>query len=130
MGQPAAKKGDRVAGTDTHILMVPSPAGPVPTPTPMPFGGALDGALSSTVLVGGQPAATSGSTASNVPAHAPTAGPFQRPPSNKATVACGSGTVFIDGKAAARSGDGAVTCNDPQDAANGTIVACGAVLMG
>jgi uncharacterized Zn-binding protein involved in type VI secretion len=130
MGQPAAKKGDSVIGMDTHVLLVPSPAGPVPTPTPMPFVGALDGALSTTTFVQGQCAATASSTASNAPAHLPTAGPFQRPPSNKATIDGGSATVFIGGKPAARSGDAAVTCNDPSDAAKGTIVARGTVFVG
>ena len=32
MGQPAAKQGDKVMATDTHIVMIPSPGGPVPTP--------------------------------------------------------------------------------------------------
>jgi len=30
-GKPAAKQGDRIVGIDTHVLMVPSPGGPVPT---------------------------------------------------------------------------------------------------
>jgi len=25
MGQPAAKQGDQIVGTDTHIIMIPSP---------------------------------------------------------------------------------------------------------
>lgn len=32
MGQPAAKMGDKVVGMDIHIVMIPSPGGPVPTP--------------------------------------------------------------------------------------------------
>jgi uncharacterized Zn-binding protein involved in type VI secretion len=130
MGQPAAKQGDAVVGTDTHILMVPSPAGPVPTPTPMPFAGMLDGALSADVNVESKPVAVKGSTGSNTPAHIPTAGPFQNPPSNKATVNAGSATVFVNGKAAARNGDVALTCNDPADAPNGTIVATSTVFVG
>ena len=130
MSQAAAKQGDQVVGTDTHVIMVPSPAGPVPTPTPMPFNGRLDGALSADVLVDGQPAATEGSTASNTPAHVPAAGPFQKPPSNNGTVNAGSATVLINDKPAARSGDTAMTCNDPGDAPNGTIVGSGTVLVG
>jgi uncharacterized Zn-binding protein involved in type VI secretion len=130
MGMPAAKQGDRVIGVDTHVLMVPSPGGPVPTPTPMPFDGELDAALSSDVLVDNRAAAVEGSTASNAPAHVPTAGPFQRPPSNKGTVHAGSDTVLINNKPAARSGDTAMTCNDPGDAPNGTVVAAGTVLVG
>ena len=130
MAQPAAKQGDNVIGIDTHVLMVPSPGGPVPTPTPMPFNGTLDGALSSDVLVESLPAAVEGSTASNAAAHVPTAGPFQRTPSNKGTVREGSVRVLINNKPAARNGDTALTCNDPGDAPNGVIIATGTVLVG
>ena len=130
MGQPAAKQGDKVLGIDTHVLMVPSPAGPVPTPTPMPFSGQLDGALSTDVMIDEKAAAVKGSTASNAPAHVPAAGPFQKSPSNKGTVNAGSATVLINGKPAARCGDAALTCNDPGDAPNGTVVATGTVLVG
>ena len=130
MGTPAAKQGDQVLGTDTHILMVPGPSGPVPTPTPMPFAGQLDGGLSADVKIENKPAAVKGSTATNSPAHVPTAGPFQSPPSNRGTVQAGSATVLVNGKALARNGDAAVTCNDPADAPNGTIVASGTVLAG
>ena len=37
MGQPAAKQGDQITGIDTHIIMIPSPGGPVPTPLPHPL---------------------------------------------------------------------------------------------
>ena len=60
MGQPAAKQGDQVVATDTHIVMIPSPGGPVPTPLPHPFAGMLDGSLSSDVNIGGKPAAVAG----------------------------------------------------------------------
>ena len=40
--KPIAKEGDQVVGTDTHIVMIPSPGGPVPTPLPHPFVGQLD----------------------------------------------------------------------------------------
>jgi uncharacterized Zn-binding protein involved in type VI secretion len=130
MGQPAAKQGDTIVGLDTHVVLVPSPAGPVPTPTPMPFRGQLDGGLSGDVVIEGQAAAVKGSTASNSPAHVPAAGPFQKPPSNKGTVDAGSATVLLNGKAAARAGDAALTCNDPGDAPNGTVMAAGSVLVG
>lgn len=130
MGQPAAKQGDRVVATDTHIIMIPSPGGPVPTPLPHPFAGMLDGALSGDVNIGGKPAAVQGSTATNTPSHVPQGGPFQKPPSNKATVMLGSATVFINGKPAARNGDKATTCNDPADLPAGTVVAAGTVFIG
>jgi uncharacterized Zn-binding protein involved in type VI secretion len=130
MGQPAAKQGDRVIATDTHIVMIPSPGGPVPTPLPHPFAGQLDGSLSGDVNIEGKAAAVQDSTATNTPAHVPQGGPFQKPPSNKGTVQIGSGTVLINGKPAARNGDKAMTCNDPADLPVGTVVAAGTVLIG
>jgi uncharacterized Zn-binding protein involved in type VI secretion len=130
MGQPAAKKGDQVIGTDIHIIMIPTPGGPVPTPLPHPFTGQLDGALSSDVNIGGQPAAVVGSTATNTPSHIPQGGPFQKSPANKATIKLGSQTVLINGKGAARTGDIAETCNDPADMPVGSVVAAGTVLIG
>lgn len=132
MGQPAAKQGDKVQGTDTHIVLVPSPGGPVPTPLPHPFSGILNGGLSSDVKVMGMPAATVGSTADNTPPHSPTppGTSFQSPPANKGTVKMGSATVKINGKAAARNGDVADTCNDPADLPAGTVSASGTVTIG
>lgn len=128
--KPAAKQGDTIVGTDTHILLVPSPGGPVPTPTPMPFSGTLATGLSADVLVCTQPAAVQGSQAMNVPPHVPAAGPFQRPPSNTATVHVGTAKVLVNNKPAARVGDQAMTCNDPADAPQGVIVGGATVLYG
>lgn len=121
-----------MTATDVHVVMVPSPGGPVPTPLPHPFIGILDGNLSSDVRIMGMPAATLGSTASNTPPHLPTppGTAFQKPPSNKARLVRGSATVFINGKAAARNGDTALTCNDPADLPVGTVVAVGTVMVG
>ncbi len=130
MGVPGAKKDDEVVGLDTHIIMIPSPGGPVPTPMPMPFVGKLSGALSTSVQIDNKPAAVKGSTAQNQPQHIPAGGPFQKPPSNMATVDAGSDTVFFDSQKAARLGDAAKTCNDPEDAPNGVIVAAGTVIIG
>ena len=130
MGAPGAKQDDEVVGVDTHVVMIPSPAGPVPTPMPMPFVGKLSGALSGSVRIDGKPAAVKGSTAANQPEHIPAGGPFQRPPSNQATVDAGSTTVFFDGAGAARMGDPAKTCNDPADAPNGVVIAAGTVIVG
>jgi uncharacterized Zn-binding protein involved in type VI secretion len=116
--------------TDIHIVMIPSPGGPIPTPLPHPFTGKLDGALSQDVNIEGKPAAVQGSTATNTPAHVPQGGPFQKPPADKATVQLGSSTVLINGKPAARSGDTAMTCNDPADMPVGTVIAAGTVLIG
>jgi uncharacterized Zn-binding protein involved in type VI secretion len=130
MGQPAAKEGDQVVATDTHIVMIPSPGGPVPTPLPHPFTGKLDGGLSSDVKIEGKAAAVEGSTATNTPAHVPQGGPFQKQPADKGTIKLGSQTVKINGKPAARNGDMAETCNDPADLPAGTVVAAGTVMIG
>lgn len=130
MGQPAAKQGDQIVGTDTHIVMIPSPGGPVPTPLPHPFTGQIDDSLSEDVNVEGKPAAVQGSKASNIPSHIPQGGPFQSPPGNKATIQTGSATVFINGKPAAKNGDTAMTCNDPADMPVGTVIAVGTVMVG
>jgi uncharacterized Zn-binding protein involved in type VI secretion len=130
MGQPAAKQGDKVVAVDTHIVMIPSPGGPVPTPLPSPFNGMIMGNLSSNVKIMGMPAATVGSTADNLPPHIPAGGPFQKPPTNKGQIMTGSPTVKINGKPAARNGDTAMTCNDPVDAPIGKVIAVGTVMIG
>ncbi|MEM6790301.1 MAG: PAAR domain-containing protein [Myxococcota bacterium] len=126
----AAKLGDRVVAIDTHIEMVPSPGGPVATPTPNPFDGKLVQDLSATVVVDQMPLALEGSVALNASPHVPKAGPFQRPPSNRGTVMVGAPTVKADGRPVARNGDPADTCNDPQDAPKGQVVAVSTVKVG
>jgi uncharacterized Zn-binding protein involved in type VI secretion len=132
MGQPAARLNDRIVGTDTHIVMVPAGPSLVPTPLPHPFAAIISGATVSTVRIGGQPAAVVGSTADNTPAHLPTPPgvSFQKPPQNKATIQMGSSSVKFGGKAAARNGDPAMTCNDPADTPVGKVVAAGTVFIG
>lgn len=129
MGQPAAKQGDQIVATDTHIVMVP--AAP-PAPLPHPFTGIINGGLSADVNIMGRPAATVDSTADNAPPHIPTppGTTFQKPPANKATIKVGSATVKINGKMAARNGDVAMTCNDPVDLPVGQVIAAGTVMIG
>ena len=130
MGQPAAKQGDQIMATDIHIVMVPTPGGPVPTPTPHPFAGIINGGLSTDVLIEGLPAATVNSTATNTPPHIPIGGPsFQIPPSNQGKIIMGSTTVLINGNPAARTGDTAMTCNDPADLPSGQIVSTTATVL-
>src|SRR5919198_786357 len=102
---PAAKMGDKVVGTDIHIVMIPSPGGPVPTPLPHPFAGTITGGCSTDVLI-------------------------QSPPTNQGTVMKGSGTVLINNKPAARTGDTVMTCNDPAPAPTSSIVAVSTVDIG
>lgn len=132
MGQPAAKQGDQITAVDTHIVMVPSPGGPVPTPLPHPFAGMLDGNLSADVKIMGLPAATVGSTATNMPPHIPTppGTVFQVPPTNRGTILRGSATVMINGKPAARAGDQAQTCAEPVPNMSAQIIATSTVMIG
>ena len=132
MGKPAAKQSDTVTGIDLHIVLVPSPGGPVPTPLPHPFVGMLDGNLSTNVKVMGMPAATVGSTAQNQPPHIPTppGTSFQLPPSNTATIRMGSMTVKINGQQAARAGDLTETCADPVPNMSASLITVGTVLIG
>ncbi|MFO1119700.1 MAG: PAAR domain-containing protein [Rhodospirillales bacterium] len=115
MRSQAAKQGDRIVGTDVHIVLVPAPPGnPVATPLPHPFSGEIDSNTSPDVMIDGQPAATVGSVASNNPPHVPTSPgtEFQTPPANRGRITAGSGTVTINDRAAARHGDAADTCDD------------------
>ena len=129
MGQPAAKQGDLITASDTHLIQPPGTAPPAPVPGHV-FNGVLDGGLSGNVNVMGMPAATVGSTATNTPPHVPIGGTFVNPPSNKGQILTGSVTVTINGQAAARSGDTALTCNDPVDLPVGTVQATGTVFIG
>lgn len=122
MGKPIAKQNDTVMGLDTHVILIPSPGGPVPTPLPHPFQGPLQDKLSTTLFVDNLPVALVGSVANNLPPHIPMGGPFQSPPANKATISQGSPTVFADNKAVARLGDPATCCNDPVDQDTGNIL--------
>ena len=124
MGNPAATLTSPVIATDVHIVMVPTPGGPVPTPLPHVFSGQILGGTCPTVMTGGKPTATVNSTAQNVPPHLPTPPGvmFQKPPSNQGTVILGSMTVMAGGNGIARMGDTVQTCGDPADAPVGTIV--------
>lgn len=124
MGSPAANKTSMVQAIDTHIVMVPSPGGPVPTPLPHPFIGQFASGLSTDVNIAGQAAATVDSVANNQPPHIPTppGTAFQSPPSDQGKVILGSTSVTINGQQAARLSDTVETCNDPADAPVGKII--------
>jgi uncharacterized Zn-binding protein involved in type VI secretion len=123
MPQPAARQNDPVTGIDTHILLVPSPGGPVPTPTPLPYAGQLALSLSTDVLINGRPAATQGSMSQQQPHIPPPGTSFSKPPTNLGRVVLGSPTVLVNGKPLARMGDQVATCNDPVDAPTSAITA-------
>ena len=131
MGMPAAKHGDKVIATDIHIILIQAPPGPpIPVPVPHSFTGIIDGNLSHNGKIGGMPAATVDSTATNTPLHVPQGGPFQKSPSNKATINMGSATVNIRESAAPRYVDPAITNNDPSDMLIGKVIAVGTVFAG
>lgn len=123
MGEPVAKAGDQVVGLDTHVILIPSPGGPVPTPIPHPFTGLIQDKVSTTVFVENMGAAVVGSVANGAPPHIPMGGPFQTPAANKGTISRGSNTVFVDNAAVARAGDPAECCNDPTDQETGNVIA-------
>ena len=127
MGAPAAKQGDRIVALDKHLIQPPGPVSPVMVPHP--FNGILDSGLSPDVTIAGMPAATVGSGATNTPPHIPIGGTFVTPPSNRATIDRGSSSVTINGKAAARAGDKASSCDDT-GASSATVVAAGTVTIG
>jgi uncharacterized Zn-binding protein involved in type VI secretion len=126
MGMPAAKKGDRITATDVHFIQPPGTA--PQTIVKHPFKGRINGNLSANVNIMGKPAAMMNSTATNT--HQPIGGTFVKPPANRGSIIAGSPTVFINGKPAARSGDTAITCNDPVDLPAGKVVAKGTVFIG
>jgi uncharacterized Zn-binding protein involved in type VI secretion len=128
VGTPAAKKSDRITAKDVH--MIQPPGGAPPTSVQHPFRGTIKGNLSANVNIMGKPAATMKSTATNTPAHQPIGGTFVKAPANRASIITGSATVFINGKPAARSGDTAITCNDPVDLPVGKVLAKGSVFIG
>ena len=131
MGKPAARQGDQIVATDTHIVLVPSETGPRPVPMPHSFVGGLSGNLSGSVRINGRFAATVGSTARNTPPHIPTppGTAFQVPPTNMGTVLSGSGRVMINGRPAARQGDRVQTCADPAPNMSGQLVVMGSTVM-
>jgi hypothetical protein len=128
--EPVAKRGDRVVGVDTHIVLVPSPGGPIPTPTPLAFDGEIMERPGATVFVDNEELALEQGTAQNKPGHLPIGGTFQTPPSNIATVARGSDRVFAEDRAVARSKDPARCCNDVADDETGHVVATSSVFAG
>jgi uncharacterized Zn-binding protein involved in type VI secretion len=125
---PVAKEGDIVVAVDTH-LVIPEGGG-TPVATPLPFQGRLDTSLSADVLAENLPVAMVGSVATQSPGHVVAPKSFAKPPSNRATVVKGSGTVLVNDVALARAGDVAETCNDPADLPVGTIQAQSTVRAG
>ncbi len=141
----AAKFGDPVAGIDCHMVMVPSPAGPVPTPLPHPFigvvfdplGAAIGAAMDAIfggggpVIVNLMPTGNTGTEVKNIP-HIPTPpgvapAPNDAPPGNEGTLITGSKTVDFAGSSQSRTLSVVMSCGFP---INAPTSVCGAVPAG
>lgn len=140
----AAKFGDPVVGVDIHMVMVPTPAGPVPTPLPHPFvgvvfdplGAAIGAAIGAVfggggpVLINHMPVGNTGTEVKGVP-HFPTPpGVSFAPndiPDHEGTIVTGSKTVHMAGASAGRLTSMVSSCNFPL---NLPTSVCMAVPMG
>jgi RHS repeat-associated protein len=133
MGQPGAKKNDQIVSAtpgDVHIIMVPSPGGPVPTPIPHPCASIINDGCAEKVKVMGQPGAVKSSKSKHTPPHIPMGpGPFQKPPKNEGKIVTGSANVFYEGKEAAMLGDTGEMCSDPSDTPVGKVMGTAATVL-
>lgn len=114
MAALAAKLGDRIVATDIHTVNGVGPQ-------LFPFDGGISQPVSPNVTIDGEAAAVVGSMAANQSPHAPPPTGFQALPSNLGRIVAGSGTVFINGKSAARDGDRALTCSEPDTTPIGRV---------
>ena len=121
----AAKFGDVVLGVDLHMVMVPTPAGPVPTPLPHPFvgvvwdpvGAVVGGIFGSGVVhVNGIHCGSTGRGvrgAKHIPTPPGVSFAPNDVPGNDGSIVMGSKTVHFGGSSAARKGSMISTCNFP-----------------
>lgn len=128
MGAPAAVMGDKVTGLCVGHQMIGPVGNPQPAP-PMPFSAALTLGLSTSVLIGGKPAAVVGSNGFCLPPHVGlhASDPFLAPPMQKGQVVSGSTTVLIEGKPAATATSQAMMCLGPAQA---LVATAATVLIG
>lgn len=114
----AAKHLDPLVGLDTHIILIPTPAGPVPTPLPHPYVGMLLDpmdyvpVMGATVYINGLPRGVAGSNGKALPPHIPMGGPFAKPPTNESEIFMGSATVLSDGDPQSFLGLPVLSCQD------------------
>src|SRR5690606_24221522 len=113
----AAKHLDPIVGVDVHIILIPTPAGPVPTPIPNPYVGMVFDPfdylpfLGATVYINGLPRAQAGTGGIALVPHLPLGGPFgPPPPTNESEVFMGSSTVAVDGDAQSHLGLPVLSC--------------------
>src|SRR5829696_8909462 len=112
MGTAAAVMGDKITATCSgHQIPNAATGAPQPGP-PMPFSAPLIQGLATTVMIGGKFAAVAGSSGMSTPPHVGlhASDPFMSPTNQKGTVTVGSGTVYFDGKPAAKTGSACTVC--------------------
>ena len=118
MSMPATKHFDPVLGIDTHIVLIPTPAGPVPTPIPHPYVGMVFDpddyvpGQGGTVKVNGFMRAVAGTKGKATPPHIPLGGAFAKPPTNESEVFMGSMTVNADGNPMSFAALPVLSCQD------------------
>lgn len=114
----AATHFDLVLGIDTHVVLMPSPAGPVPTPVLLPFVGLVFDPLDyvpgigATVWINGRPRAQAGSAVKACVPHQACGAVFLKPPANEGEVFTGSSTVACEGEPLASDGSRVLSCQD------------------
>ena len=113
----AAKHLDPIVGVDVHIILIPTPAGPVPTPIPTPYVGMVFDPvdylpfIGATVYINGLPRAQAGTGGIALVPHLPLGGPFgPPPPTNESEVFMGSSSVAVDGDAQSHLGLPVLSC--------------------
>ncbi|MEY4575796.1 MAG: hypothetical protein RL701_499, partial [Pseudomonadota bacterium] len=114
----AAKHFDPIVGIDTHVVMMPSPAGaPIPVPLPNPYVGMLLDPLDyvpgvgAKVWIHGLPRAQAGSAGIQITPHVPLGGPLAPLPTGESSVFMGSSSVAFDGDAQAFGGIPVLSCH-------------------
>jgi uncharacterized Zn-binding protein involved in type VI secretion len=129
VGAPAIVLGDQISA-QCAIHMIPNPATGAPQPSPpLPFAAQITMGTVSTVLIGGQPAAVSGSSGYNTPPHVGLhpADPYMVPVTQIGQITMGSSTVQIGGQPAANQSSLCTVCGSLP----GTLTAsCTTVLIG
>jgi uncharacterized Zn-binding protein involved in type VI secretion len=130
VGAPAIVFGDQITA-QCPIHMIPNPAtgAPQPSPVPFPFAAQVILGTVSTVLIGGQPAAVSGSSGYNTPPHVGLhpSDPYMVPTTQIGQITSGSFTVQIGGQPAATQSSLTTVCGSLP----GTLTAtCTTVLIG
>lgn len=125
-GRQVASKDDRVAGFDTHIMIVPSGTGTASVPLPQPFIGKISSCVSGNVKIKGRGVAFKGSKAKHIdPMHMQLPGTikFQNTPGKEGEVTGGtSDNVKINGREVAVTGSLVTTCNDVGAQDNSMII--------